>query len=215
MASDLVLHGRLQRGDLDLRVELSIGSGVTALIGPNGVGKTSVLRIIAGLDALSSGELRLGEQVLDRPADNRFVAPEDRDVAYAFQEPRLFPHLSVLDNIAYPRRREGRSGTDARADARRVATALALDDLVELRPRDLSGGQAQRVNVARALAADASTLLLDEPLASIDDHSRDDLRRRLRESGSTRVVWVTHDPSDLSHADRVISLPDVVRTDAR
>lgn len=213
--SELVLDGRLHRGDLDLRVELTIGPGITALIAPNGAGKTSLLRVIAGLDRLTSGELTLGDQVLDRPSEPQFMAPEARDIAYAFQEPRLFPHLSVLDNVAYPRRRRGRSNADARDDARRVAASLALGDLVDLRPRDLSGGQAQRVNVARALAAEASTLLLDEPLASIDEESRDSLRRRLRTSDAERVVWVTHDPSDLSHADRVISLLDVVQTDAR
>ncbi|MEM9463801.1 MAG: ATP-binding cassette domain-containing protein [Actinomycetota bacterium] len=215
MTPELIVRGAIERGELAISVDLALGPGVTALIGANGAGKTSLLRTIAGLDALRSGSLTLDDRLLDAPAEHHFVPPEDRDVAMAFQEPRLFPHLSVLDNIAYPARRRGRPAPTARDDARRLAASMGLDQVIDLRPSDLSGGQAQRVNVARALAANASTLLLDEPLASIDDGSREELRNRLRQASPTRTVWVTHDPTDLSHADRVISLDDVVQTGRR
>ena len=213
--SELVIHGRVRRGELDLLVDMAIGDGITALIGANGAGKTSLLRVIAGLDALDEGRVLLDGMGLDEPSTETFVPAEERPVALAFQEPRLFPHLTVLDNIAYPLRRRGRAATAARAQAEPIAEPLGLASLLDLRPGELSGGQAQRVNVGRALAADSPTLLLDEPLASIDDGSREDLRRRLGTTGSRRVVWVTHDPTDLSHADRVISLDDVVQTAPR
>lgn len=190
-----------------MRVDLTIAPGVTAIVGANGAGKTSLLRVIAGLDALTEGALVVGDTVLDQPAQRHFVAAEQRDVAYAFQEPRLFPHLSVLDNLAYPLRRQGRSVTVARDDAAGIGDRLGLGPVLAARPRDLSGGQAQRVNIGRALAVGAGTLLLDEPLASIDDASRHELRERLRSAAASRVVWVTHDPADLLQADEVISLP--------
>lgn len=213
MASDLVVSGRIRRGEFRLSVDLTIGPGVTAIIAPNGAGKTTLLRVIAGLEALTSGRVVVDDETLDEPSTGRFVAAEARDVAFAFQEPRLFPHLSVVDNIAYPVRRRRVAHAAAREHARRVAESVGLAPVLDARPNDLSGGQAQRVNVARALAADAATLLLDEPLASVDDESRTALRERLVSSASERVVWVTHDPSDLSHADTVISLPDVFVTD--
>lgn len=210
---ELRVRGRIRRGGLDLTVDLRIEAGLTALVAPNGAGKTSVLRVIAGLDALSSGELVIDGDVVDRPAAARFVPPEERPVAMAFQEPRLFPHLSVLDNIAYPLRRRGLGTAAARERAHALAIDVGMSDLSGERPAALSGGQAQRVNLARAMAAGGATLLLDEPLASIDERARADMRRCIAAAGSTRVVWVTHDPADLDHVDQVISLADVVQTD--
>ncbi len=211
----LTLRGRLRRGDLDVRVDLAVGAGITALIGANGTGKTSMLRLIAGLEALDDGELIVDGVVLARPADGTFVPPERRDIALAFQEPRLFPHMSVLDNIAYPLRRS-RIGSDAaRTRARTWAATVGLDAVTELRPGDLSGGQAQRANVARALCAETTTLLLDEPLASVDERARDELRQAFTGAGSRCVLWVSHDRTDLPHVDQVISLADVVQTGGR
>ena len=100
--ADLTITGRVRRGDLDLRVDLTIAPGVTAIVGANGAGKTSLLRVIAGLDALTEGALVVGDTVLDQPAQRHFVAAEQRDVAYAFQEPRLFPHPVSYTHLTLP-----------------------------------------------------------------------------------------------------------------
>ena len=145
------------------------------------------------------------------------VPPEHRDVAVVFQEARLFPHLSVVRNIAYPLERRGVPRAAAAARATEVAQWVGAADLADSKPRDLSGGQAQRASIARALVADAPTLLMDEPLAAIDDHSKDDFRRLFREHRAERVLWVTHDPVDAEHADLVVSIADgrVEQTDPR
>ncbi|MEM8707443.1 MAG: ATP-binding cassette domain-containing protein [Actinomycetota bacterium] len=202
----LRITGRLLRGDLDLAVDLDLPRGVIAVIGPNGAGKTSLLRAIAGLDVLGDGEIVLEGALLDRRVDDTFVPPERRNVAVAFQEPRLFPNRTVLGNIAYPLERAGTSKGVAAGEAHDLAVMVGMTSMVQRRPRDLSGGQAQRVNLARAMAQRANTLLLDEPLAAIDESSRDGLRSLIFDSGSERVVWVTHDPTDAERADHVVSI---------
>ena len=146
--------------------------------------------------------------MLDRRADRRFVAPELRDVSLAFQEPRLFPHRSVLGNITYPLERRRIPRAQAAGIARDIAARFGLEELSQRSPRYLSGGQAQRVSLARALAPKPNTLLLDEPLASVDEESKDLLRHRFLDSGSQRVLWVTHDRADAERADLIVSIKD-------
>ena len=209
MADDrLRVNGRIVRGGLNLTADLDLPQGVIAVVGPNGVGKTSLLRAISGLEPLAEGEIVLEGSVLDRRADRRFVAPELRDVSLAFQEPRLFPHRSVLGNITYPLERRRIPRAQAAEIARDIAARFGLEELSQRSPQYLSGGQAQRVSLARALAPKANTLLLDEPLASVDEESKELLRDRFLDSGSQRVLWVTHDPADAERADLIVSIKD-------
>jgi molybdate transport system ATP-binding protein len=169
-----------------------------------------LLRSLAGLTPLTSGQITLDGEVLDDPAADVFRPPEARPVALVFQDHVLFPHLSALDNVAFGARARGRSRSDARLHAHEWLDRVGLDDRAHSNPRELSGGQAQRVALARALASDPALLLLDEPLAALDATTRIDVRRDLRRHLSTfegiRVI-VTHDPVDAAVlADDIIVL---------
>lgn len=207
-ARDLVVHADKVVGDLRLSVEMRArGGSVTAILGPNGAGKSTLLRCIAGALAVDAGVISLGGVDLDRPPDV-FVRPADRHVGVLHQEHLLFPHLSVLDNVAFGPRARGADRAAARAVATTVLTRFDLDDLAPARPSDLSGGQAQRVALARALAAAPRALLLDEPLTALDAQARSTLRQELRrytDDFPGPTLLVTHDPVDaLTLADEVV-----------
>jgi molybdate transport system ATP-binding protein len=192
-------------------VKLRVEPGeVAVLLGPNGAGKTTVLRALAGLLPLAGGRVVLDGQLLDDTARRIRVAVELRPVGMVFQEYLLFPHLSVLENVAFGLRSRGMR----RAPARRAAAAwlerLGLRSLEDARPGTLSGGQQQRVALARALATGPRMLLLDEPLSALDvsvrAEVRRDLRRHLREFPGVNLL-VTHDPLEaIALADRLIVL---------
>ena len=201
------IDGTLRRGDWSLRLdELAISHGTTAIVGPNGAGKTGLLRLIAGLEAISEGTVRIGGAVVDEPRTSTFVQPDRRPVAMVFQDHRLFPHLRAVDDVAFPMRRRGVERATARSRARELLDRLGMADHANARPDRLSGGQRQRVAVARALARDAEVLLLDEPLASIDEASRFALRELFATETAPTVVWVTHDPTDAAGADSILTL---------
>jgi molybdate transport system ATP-binding protein len=200
---------RLTLGPLDLDMAITVEEGeVVALLGPNGAGKTTFLRTIAGLVPFSSGHVRLDGKVLEDPANRQYVPTERRPIGFVFQDYLLFPHITVLENVAF--------GLRSRAMARQAAAERAIQwlDRVGLksyagsRPAELSGGQRQRVALARALAPDPRLLLLDEPLAALDVTTRAevrrDLKRHLDSFEGIRLV-VTHDPIEaVSLADRLI-----------
>ena len=199
------VRGVARREDFSLRLDVAISEERTAVIGPNGVGKTTLLRLIAGLEHLESGEIIIDGQVVDN-AGSIFIAAHQRSVAVAFQDHRLFGHLRVVDNVAYPLRRAGLNRNTARARAAGYLTAVGLTEVAMSRPAQLSGGQRQRASIARALATPAQVLLLDEPLASVDDQSREALRDLLINTEHRTVVWVTHDPNDAKFANTTITL---------
>lgn len=207
----LALHGGLQRGALPLQVDLDVAAGETvALVGPNGAGKSTCLQLLAGLLRLAAGRLEFDGQVLDAPDAGRFVPPEDRRVGYLPQEPLLLPHLSVLDNVAFGPRARGATRLAARARATACLDRVGLAGLAARRPRELSGGEAQRVGLARALATEPRVLLLDEPLAAVDASARLRLRQELQchlaAFAGPRLV-VTHDVVDaFVLADRIAVL---------
>ncbi|MEA3077584.1 MAG: molybdate transport system ATP-binding protein [Actinomycetota bacterium] len=204
----LVASVRLQRGTLALDVSLSVESGTTvAVVGPNGAGKTTLLRALAGLEPVDDGSsVSLDGVVLDgTPA-------ERRPIGVVFQDYLLFPHLSALDNVAFGLRARGMRRAGARAEAAAWLGRVGLAEEMDMRPSQLSGGQAQRVAVARALAGSPRLLLLDEPLSALDATTRPALRRELRrhlaESTAARVL-VTHDPVEAAGlADRLVVVED-------
>ena len=203
----IAIDGRLRRRGWELPIEgLRIGPGRTAVVGPNGAGKTSLLRLIAGLEAIDDGRVVLGGTRVDDPTASIWIPPSERPVAMVFQDHRLFSHLRAVDDVAFPLRRRGVRRHEARARAHELLERLGVADHADEHPHRLSGGQRQRVAVARALARDASILLLDEPLASIDDASRQTLRDLFTADAAPTVVWVTHDPADAADADAVIAL---------
>ncbi|MFF3450727.1 ABC transporter ATP-binding protein [Streptomyces sp. NPDC002667] len=198
----------VRRGSFLLDIELSAAPGeVVALLGPNGAGKTTALRALAGLTPLSEGgRLRLDGVPLHR------TPPESRPVGVVFQDYLLFPHLSALDNVAFGPRCQGVSKAEARAQAAAWLERMGLAEFAGTRPRRLSGGQAQRVAVARALATRPRLLLLDEPLAALDARTRLDVRAQLRHhlaDFEAVAVLVTHDPLDaMVLADRLVVVED-------
>ncbi|QTE30178.1 ABC transporter ATP-binding protein [Pengzhenrongella sicca] len=201
----------VDRGDFRLDADLTVAPGqVLAVLGPNGAGKSTLLRALAGLGALTDGRIAVGTHVWDDAAAGVFVSAPDRAVGLVFQDYRLFPHLSVLDNVAFSARARGASRRQARGDGAAWLGRLGIDELAARRPGALSGGQAQRVALARALAADPRLLLLDEPLAALDARTRLDVRGELRRHLSEfagPTVLVTHDPLEaMVLADRLLVL---------
>jgi len=210
-----LLDARLiaHRGGFRLDLPLSIPAGeVVALLGPNGSGKTTTVRALAGLLPLTAGHIRLAGTTLDEPAQRRWTRPEQRPVAVVFQDYLLFPHLSVLDNVAFGLRCRGAGRRRARELARPWLARVGLAEYADRKPRQLSGGQAQRVALARALAVNPALLLLDEPLAALDARTRLETRAELHRHLSAHpgaTLLVTHDPLDaLVLADRLVIIED-------
>jgi putative spermidine/putrescine transport system ATP-binding protein len=205
-----LVRARIPFGDAagldDMSLEVRRGERL-ALLGPSGVGKTSILRAIAGLGRMSSGAVVIdGRDVTPEP-------PERRGAVYMHQAPSLFPHVSVLDNVSFPLDVRGVSRSDARARALELLDRVHMRSAADRAPDTLSGGQRHRVALARALAADPAVLLLDEPFASLDPALRADVRTSVvdslvRESGPA-VVLVTHDVDEAAAiADRMAVLLD-------
>jgi molybdate transport system ATP-binding protein len=213
MTTGLRADARVQRGSLALDVSMTAAPGETVVVvGPNGAGKTTFLHTIAGLLPLDDGEITVDGDVLDAPSRGAFVPPECRPVAVVFQDGLLFPHMSVLDNVAFGLRARGTAKRAANARAHELLERMALAAYAPARPPALSGGQAQRVAIARALALSPRVLLLDEPLAALDAETRVDVRRVVRDEIGTYDgvrVLVTHDPLEaLTLGDRLVVVED-------
>jgi iron(III) transport system ATP-binding protein len=171
--------------------------GFLALLGPSGCGKTTVLRMIAGFEQPTGGSIHLGDRLL---ADARSsLPPEKRNMAMVFQSYALWPHMSVADNVGYPLKVRGMSGSPYRDRVMEALNTVRLGDYAERRPADLSGGQRQRVALARCLVTSPDVVLLDEPLANLDRHLKKEMEETFREfhqrSGAT-MIYVTHDQSE-------------------
>jgi molybdate transport system ATP-binding protein len=197
----------VRRADFVLDIELRVAAGeVVALLGPNGAGKSTALRTMSGLLRLHRGRVVVDGITLAEPGMH--LLPYQRPIGVVFQDYLLFPHLSVLDNVAFGPKARGSSKPAAREIATTWLSRLDVAEVASAKPREISGGQAQRVALARALATDPRLLLLDEPLAALDARTRllvrGELRRHLAEFGGATVV-VTHDPVDAAVlADRLV-----------
>ena len=205
--SSVRVRARLEQRGVEFDLTLADGE-VLAVLGPNGAGKSTLLLLIAGLLRPDDGRIELGDAVVTDTDTGVFVPPHARGVAMLSQQALLFPHLSVAANVAFAPRSKGHSRTEARATARRWLEAVDAEHLADRRPAQLSGGQAQRVAVARALAAEPQVLLLDEPMSALDVTAAPALRRLLRDilrNDNRTAFIVTHDLLDaLAIADKVV-----------
>lgn len=178
------------------------------LLGPSGCGKTTTLRCIAGLEIPTSGEIRIADRVVT------YAQPKDRNIGMVFERYALYPHLTVFDNLAYPLRVRKQSREAIKKRVREVANMLEMLPLLDRYPRQLSGGQMQRVGIGRAIVREASVYLMDEPISHLDAklraHMRGELKRLQRVIKST-TIYVTHDQLEaMSMADRIAVLDEGV-----
>ena len=203
---------RVDRGAFSLDVALAAADGeLVVVLGPNGAGKSTLLGALAGL-VPTAGRITIGDSVVLDDGAGVDLPPEDRPVGVVFQDGRLFPHLTLLDNVAFGLRSRGARKAAARAAAHDWLERIGLADRAGERPTALSGGQAQLVALARALATEPRLLLLDEPLSALDAQVRPavraDLRRHLASFEGSRLL-VTHDPVEaLVLADRLVVVED-------
>jgi sn-glycerol 3-phosphate transport system ATP-binding protein len=198
-------HWGATRAVDDLSFDAEAGTFVV-LLGPSGCGKSTTLRLIAGLEAVTSGRVRIGGiDVTEAP-------PSRRNIAMVFQSYALFPHLSVAENIVFGLKVRKVGAADRQRRLKRVAELLGLDRLLERKPAQLSGGQQQRVALGRAIIAEHPVCLMDEPLSNLDAQLRHDMRREIRalqQKLGITMVYVTHDQTEaMSMADQVVLLRD-------
>jgi ABC-type Fe3+/spermidine/putrescine transport system ATPase subunit len=197
------------RGPVLGPIDLRVGAGETlALLGPSGAGKSTLLAAAAGFVPILDGEIRVADRLVATPT--RALPPEERSVGVVFQNAALWPHLDARSTVAFPLRRRGYPALAARESADRLLERLGVAELADRRPAQLSGGEQQRVGLARALARDAGLYLFDEPTAHLDTPLRAALQRELvdqRRATGAAAVHATHDVAEaFAVADRVALL---------
>jgi multiple sugar transport system ATP-binding protein len=192
-----VLHG----------VSIPIEDGAfVVLVGPSGCGKTTLLRMLAGLENITSGTISIGERVVNN------VQPKERDIAMVFQNYALYPHMTVADNMGFSLKLRGAGAEEISKGVKRAAEILALTPLLDRYPRQLSGGQRQRVAMGRAIVRDPQVFLFDEPLSNLDAKLRVAMRTEIKELHQrlrTTTVYVTHDQIEaMTMADKIVVMHD-------
>src|SRR3981189_2970373 len=192
-----VLHG----------VSIPIEDGeFVVLVGPSGCGKSTLLRMLAGLENITSGTISIGDRVVNN------VQPKERDIAMVFQNYALYPHMTVADNMSFSMRLRGAPKQEIETRVKRAAEILGLTALLERFPRQLSGGQSQRVAMGRAIVRDPQAFLFDEPLSNLDANLRVEMRTEMRELHQglkTTTVYVTHDQIEaMTMADKIVVMHD-------
>jgi multiple sugar transport system ATP-binding protein len=191
--------------DVDLEIR---DKEFMVFVGPSGCGKTTTLRMIAGLEAITSGDIRIGDTVVNE------VPPMDRDIAMVFQNYALYPHMSVASNLAFGLKMRKFEKSEIESRIKRAATILGIEMLLERKPRQLSGGQRQRVALGRAIVRDPAVFLFDEPLSNLDAKLRVQMRvelKKLHERLAVTSIYVTHDQVEaMTLGDRVVVMKDGV-----
>ena len=171
------------------------------LVGSSGCGKSTILRMIAGLEEITSGEIFIDEKCVNN------VQPKDRDIAFVFQNYALYPHMSVYENIAFPLKMRKMSKQDIDLKVKEAAEILDLTELLNRKPKQLSGGQRQRVALGRAIVRNPKVFLMDEPLSNLDAKLRVQMRaeiKKLHQKLQTTFIYVTHDQTEaLTMGDRI------------
>ena len=198
----------VRRGEREIAARFEAEAGITALFGPSGAGKTTVLDCVAGLLRPARGRILLDGMVLFDSAGGIFLPPEDRACGYVFQDNRLFPHRSVRQNLLFG---QSRTPQERRwMDLDEAVRFLGIGDLLDRMPRTLSGGEAQRVAIGRALLSGPRLLLFDEPLSSLDAARRDEIMtviERVRDELKVPMLYVSHDAAEVERlAGRVVPL---------
>ncbi len=171
------------------------------LLGPSGCGKTTVLRCIAGLTDITGGEIYIGGELMNK------IPPKDRDVAMVFQNYSLYPHMNVYNNVAFPLKMRKVHKDKINESVHRIARLLNIDNLLERKPKEISGGQMQRVALGRALVREPKIFLMDEPLSNLDAKLRTEMRveiKKIQEKVGITTLYITHDQAEaMSMADNV------------
>ena len=190
-------------------IDLEIKDGeFMVLVGPSGCGKSTTLRMLAGLEHVTSGQIRIGSEVVND------LPPKDRDIAMVFQNYALYPHMTVEDNMGFALKLKNVAKPEMTSKVARAASILGLDRLMDRYPRQLSGGQRQRVAMGRALVRDPQVFLFDEPLSNLDAKLRVQMRAEIKELHQrvgTTTIYVTHDQVEaMTMADKIVVLHDGV-----
>jgi multiple sugar transport system ATP-binding protein len=186
-------------------LDLQIGDGeFVVLVGPSGCGKTTALRMVAGLEEITSGEVRVGDRLVND------LPPKDRDIAMVFQNYALYPHMTAYDNIAFGLKMRDVSRMEIDRRVTDASRALGLDEVLKKKPRTLSGGQRQRVAMGRAIVREPQAFLMDEPLSNLDAKLRVEMRAeitRIQRDLKVTTMYVTHDQTEaMTLGDRVAVL---------
>ena len=194
-------RGRTVAAVADVTLDIADGEFLV-LVGPSGCGKSTTLRLIAGLEEMTSGTIRIGDRVVNG------LEPKDRDIAMVFQNYALYPHLTVFENLAFGLQLRRLPRPEVERRVRGAAGILGLEPLLDRRPRELSGGQRQRVAVGRAMVREPQVFLFDEPLSNLDAQMRVQTRMelaRLNDRLGTTMIYVTHDQVEaMTLGDRIV-----------
>lgn len=204
----LEIDVRHAQGDFELAADLAIGSGLTALFGPSGSGKTTLINLVAGLARPTSGRIAFAGEVWSDAATGHFLPPHRRRIGYVFQEGRLFPHLTVRQNLIYGQRYT--PAAERRETLARVVDLLGTASLLDRRPSGLSGGEKQRVALGRALLSSPHLLLMDEPLSALDAELKAAILpdiERIRDEVGIPILYVSHSLEEVARlATHVVAI---------
>ena len=184
----------------DVNIEINDGEFVV-LVGPSGCGKTTLLRMVAGLEDITEGEISIADKVVNE------IAPKDRDIAMVFQNYALYPHMSVYDNMAFSLKLRKLPKNEIDQKVKDAAKTLEIDELLERKPKALSGGQRQIVWLLRLVLKNSKVIILDEPTSSLDKESKKDVIKFIKKfSKDKTIILITHDKELHDFVDRIITL---------